>query len=371
MRRTIRTAGTRAVLAVLAAVLLWLAWPAPPPAPAPAARLNAVQRSTPPPARFGSPERAPVAAAVVPLARAEATSADARCIVEPARAPDRSGADGVDPTPPVDAALLAARRRIESNLRASPDPYANAVAVWLDVPPGDDADGRLAAERRRRLAALAASTRDPRLYALALRACWRPAGDGCASLNPRQWAALDPGNAMPWTLLMDEAAAHDDLSGLQEALFHVTTSSRIDERDEAPVAAIIDAAQDDDANLAAALAMSTDAIGISAAQVGPVALGACRYASPADANIYQQCLAMRDLLENRSDSTVLRLIGAGIDRRLTGDAAPGQRLAARLARWNERLAPSSTGCADLRAKLGWLRRLAVDGRFEVPDEAPR
>ncbi len=301
---------------------------------------------------------------------------DALCIVK-APPPPRIASDAtsdspfvqVDAAPAPGAALVASRQRVMARLRASADPYANAVAVWLDVPGDEDVDGRLLAERDRQLAAMAASTRDSRLYALALRACWHASGRDCHGLSARRWAALDPDNAMPWTLLFDEAAAHVDPSGMQEAMHHIAQSKRIDEREDAPLGAIIDAAAGDDADLAAALAMSTDAIGIAAAQVGPAAITACRYATPANANVWPQCLAMRDLLENHSDSVVLRMAGASIDKRLTGNAEPLARVDAQIDRLAVAFPGSATGCRDLRRQVDFLRRAAEIGPIDALDAA--
>jgi hypothetical protein len=309
------------------------------------------------------------------LANGRKHADDSLCIVKAPPAPriaseavSSSPFVEVDPTPPPNPALIAARQRIEANLRSSADPYANAVAVWLAAPGDDDTDGRLAAERKLKLAALAANTRDPRIYALALRSCWRRTDDSCASLNARQWAALDPGNAMPWTLLMDEAAEREDPSGVHESMFHITKSTRIDEGDYTPVGAIIDAAGDDAANLAAAFTMSIDAIGIAAAQVGPFAVSACRYATPANANVWQQCAAMLDLLENHSDSPALRMIGASLDRRITGNAASGKRVEAQLDQMLAAFPVSATGCQDLYRKIDFLRRAAVVGPIAAMSE---
>ena len=301
---------------------------------------------------------------------------DALCIVKPPTPPriasDASGDPFVeaDPAPSPSVALLAARQRVMANLRASADPYANAVAVWLVIP-GDDPDGSLMADRDRKLAAMAASTRDPRLYAMALRACWHKSDRDCQGLSARRWAELDPDNAMPWTLLLDEAGERRDISGMQEAMFHITNAARIDERDFAPLRPIIDAAADDDANLVGAQALAVEAIGLSAAQAGPVSLTACGYATPANANVYQQCLAMRDLLENHSDSPMLRMFGASIDRRLTGSDAALKRVDAQMKQWAEAFPQSSTGCRDLRQKLGLLHRAAVAGPIAVMGEVVR
>jgi hypothetical protein len=269
--------------------------------------------------------------------------------------------DGEPVGPPAASGQQVARARLLARLQASPEPYANAVAVWLAVPDGDDeAD---AAERIRRLAAMASSTHDPRLYALALRSCWGRAKLTCQGLSARRWAELDPDNAMPWLLMLDEAGRHDDPSGVQEAMFHISQAPRLAEGNFAPLQPILDAASDDPDSLAAARALAIEAIGISAAQAGPVGYTLCRQATPANANTWQQCVAMSDLLARRSDSMQARLIGASIAQRLTGDPRPRAEAEAQMKRMlaTTQGLDASTGCGDLRGKLALMRRMAVEG----------
>jgi hypothetical protein len=280
--------------------------------------------------------------------------------------PSPEVADGIKPDAPhaetaAPASVDAPRERLIQALKTSADPYANAVAVWLNI--GEDSDAR--AERTRQLAAMAASTRDPRLYALALRTCWRRPSQECQSLSARRWSELDPNNAMPWLMMMDEAALHQDISGLQEALYHATHAQYLAERAQAPVQAIVDVASDDPSSLVAARSLAIDAIGIAAAQVGPASLMACREATPADANLWQECTVMVDLLENRSDSIFARMVGAAIDKHQTGNGKPAQRAAAQLHQLTALDLASSSSCSELRDKLSLMRRMATQGEMAV------
>jgi len=293
------------------------------------------------------------------------TAEDPRCIIRSAPSPAVVDAGTTDESPvgsSTGTPMDAAREDMLQRLRASSDPYANAVAVWLDVAPGDDA--RRAA-RDRQLAAMAASTRDPRLYALALRACWHRPGHECQALSARRWSELEPDNAMPWLLMLDEAVLQKDESGVHEALYHATHARRLAERAQAPVQAIVDAATDDPGSLVAARSMAIEAIGLSAAEVGPIGYTACRAATPADANIWQQCTALVDLLEHRSDSFYARTVGAAIDKRLTGNAEPAKQVAAQMAQLMALDLASSSSCTDLRGKLSLMRRMAVEGEVAV------
>jgi len=289
---------------------------------------------------------------------------DPRCIIQTAPSPEVADASTPD-SPQAETAATASpdasRERLLQALRTSTDPYANAVAVWLNI--GDGNDDRAARERQ--LAAMAASTHDPRLYALALRTCWRRPSQACESLSARRWSELEPDNAMPWLMMMDEAVLHQDISGLQEALYHATHAQHLAERAQAPLQAIVDVASDDPASLVAARSLAIDAIGIAAAQVGPASVMACREATPADANTWQECTAMVDLLEHRSDSLYARMIGATIDKHQTGNGAPFAQVAAQMRQLTARDLASTSSCSDLRRKLSLLRRMAIDGEMSV------
>ncbi len=356
-----------AVAGFAALALLWRGWrhdDAPPPSAASTVARAPVARASSMPARLDSAAPPRPASAVAHLAD------DPRCVIKALASPAQADA-GVDassptPAPVVDARAQASRARLLARLGGSADPYANAVAVWLDVGVADD-ENRLA-ERQRRLAAMAASTRDPRLYSLALRTCWsRPARE-CQSVSARRWSELDPGNAMPWLMMLDEATARQDVSGLEEALFHIAHSQQLAERPLAPLRAIVDAAADDPDSLVAARSLAIDAIGLAAAQVGPVVYTACARATPADANLWQQCVAMADLLERRSDTLMARGVGAGIDRRLTGNPEAGRRVSAQTVRLLALELASSSSCGDLRAKLSFMRRLGSEGDAAVAQE---
>ena len=224
MNRTSKTA-----LAVIAAAVIAVpAWRAlhgaAPVAAEPSASTSAV---TVPDTLLAASEPAPAMSAPQPLKPAAVRVDDPACIVKALPPPTQGDADtdSVHPEPAVDAQAQASRARLLARMSASADPYANAVATWLDI--GDADDPNHLAERVRKLAAMAASTRDPRLYSLALRTCWRRTDRECVALSARRWSEIDPGNAMPWLMMLDEAAQQHDESGLQEALFHVTHAERL------------------------------------------------------------------------------------------------------------------------------------------------
>ena len=232
-RRIKVTAVVVATVAVIGLVVAWRMQDGPGPSasiPTPASA----------PADPAPPGTAPAMAALTPRARLLAAekqavgTPDSACAM-PA-APAASGRDAEDAAAqaafmrrPEVASLAKGIRRIDDSLRASTDPFAQAVALWLNVPRTDDAsEGIPDDERLRALATMAASTTDPRIYALAFRACGASDEAACQALSARRWAVLDPDNAVPWLFLLNDAEHTHDLSGQQEAWFHVAASTRFD-----------------------------------------------------------------------------------------------------------------------------------------------
>lgn len=365
-----------AVLVVSTAVWLWWRVQRPPVVDA-ARRDGSAPAASRGAAVVSAPASAGVAIAPAP-AGASAAPVDAGCTLEPreaietrpalADATDNGDDDVADaPRPRHSAAFVAARRRILDAMRAAPDAYARAVAVWLD--PTDTPQA--ARQRQSSLAALARETSDPGVYALAFRACRKddPA-DACQALSVRRWAALDPGNATPWLFALDDALQAADVSGQEEALFHIADSARVDDRFDAPVGPIIDAAGPEGAEPAAAHALAMEAIGLSAAQIsGEFTLNRlCRASAATDANRQQLCGSAARLLAGHSDTLLGHMLGVSLDARLTGDTTRLDRMRATPDDpiFKELDAPGT--CSDLRRDLRVLRRLATVGEMGLVRE---
>jgi len=318
----------------------------------------------------------PASSATAPrMAQAAWTPAlDDRCSVEPrqpieersATAPEEDDADS--PAKPAmprhTAAFVAARERILERLRNGSDDYARAVAAWIDVPADADADAKAA--RLRTLAGMARTTTDPRLYALAYRACRAtPARDGCEALSLRRWIALDAGNAKPWLFALADAVAAGDVSGQDEALFQLAASTRADDRYDTPVGPLVDAAGPDGAEPAAAHALAIDAVGLSAAQVSDefTLSRLCRASAPADANRRQLCIAAARVFADHSDTVLGRAMGMGLEARLTGDRSRIERLRATPPDPAFKALDEATTCVQIRRNLQVWRRLAQVGEI--------
>jgi len=260
--------------------------------------------------------------------------------------------------------LVKGVRRIDNALRNSADPFGQAVALWLDLPrTDDDAEGTPVGERLRLLATMAAHTTDPRVYALAFRTCSGSTEAACQALSARRWAALDPGNAVPWLFLLRDAEQARDASGQQEAWFHMAASVRFDERFYTQLQPVLSAVDGDPDDQRAAGVISVMGIGIAAAQTinfGPLLKG-CRGAFVVDANRAQLCAKVADLLFDQSDAPTTRLFGASITKRLTGDARRDEQVSREQQFWAANDPGAPQGCVELHRQLDFLHSLAMRG----------
>ncbi|MEO6363122.1 MAG: hypothetical protein ABIO71_07820 [Caldimonas sp.] len=300
--------------------------------------------------------------------------------------PQADGAigDGVLRTPE----LLGARRRIVESLAADSEPFARAAALWLggttesDVdlrrvsvahaPPDRVVDERAAQSNRDALARLALGTDDPRLYGLAYRHCTpAPYAGWCASLNASRWAQLDAGNAMPWLFILDEATRRKERAAQDEALFRMSRATRFDDRTFAIPGLISAHAGTSDAQAAAALQLSIEAIGLSAAQSAPLqhVSQACRGRPLDDANRRQVCADVAESMTGRTDSVLLRMIGIGIGRSVGWPAERLDALRGEASAWIAAAAeveafPESLGCAAVGRLNRRMVRQGVIGELE-------
>jgi hypothetical protein len=345
--------------------------PAPVPAraePVPAAPQPVTAALMPPaPARTLPVAQAPRAPAA---ARAERRLDDLLCERETAGGPGQSG--GLASSPAGDPAVVVAEHRIGAALHGSADPFAQAVALWLD--PAREASGF--AQRQERLARLAETTTDPRVYALAFRTCLKNGAEDaptCQSLNARQWARLDDGNAMPWLYVLAEAIAQPDLAGRDDALFRIASSLRVEQRSFTVAQVILDHAGGDSASLVAANELVNEARGMDAAQTLPLLalVGICRDRASLDEDTARRCSAAAELLVSRSDTLALRDFGGQVDFAVTADPARRDRLrmdAVKLGMPPQ--AHQAGGCKAMRDSQAFLRRAAEVGEVAALSERP-
>ncbi|WOB08699.1 hypothetical protein [Piscinibacter gummiphilus] len=136
-----------------------------------------------------------------------------------------------DDPDPVQRIPLDVRRSaleaMDALMLASDDDQVRAAALWM----GARLRGREVTSRIEQIARLAAASRDPFVYAIALEACTGrhgPGGGSCNLLSTAQWVRLDPDNAVPWQALAAEARARDEPQAEDEALQLAALAARSD-----------------------------------------------------------------------------------------------------------------------------------------------
>ena len=127
--------------------------------------------------------------------------------------------------------------RWKSSLAASEDPRRQAIGLALadarprPPRPGDEPSKDTPVNNS--LVLLAIETDDPAIYALALSQC-RDDGDNmapgpCEGLSFEHWAAIDPGNAIPWLWIAAKADHVGDQKDVEDALAKASTAAGIEE----------------------------------------------------------------------------------------------------------------------------------------------
>lgn len=271
---------------------------------------------------------------------------------------------------PAGPGYLAEMARLDTRLRTSIDPFDQAVADWLNV--GGVQGSAQAVEA---LAQRAMTTADPRIYALAFRACQTPSpapGDAsaplagnCAELSVRRWIELDPDNAAPWLFAFSQAVAAGDATAQQEAMTRMASASRFDDRLYVPAAAVAAHASHDEDMLAADYDLSQQALRKTVGLFDPVGplLQACHDKAGGDANRAQQCEAIGDLMSEHGDSLLLQAFGGALHFQATGDASRRDRYRAERTQMASHWSPATglSECQVLRDGLKAVARSAQVG----------
>jgi hypothetical protein len=167
------------------------------------------------------------------------------------------------------------------------------------------------------LAGLAVQTSDPAVYALAYQACRKRSAQSCQMISARQWARIDPHNAMPWLHVVGEAAAEHNEANVAEAMYQVARSTRSEAYESAFVREVLAALPKDLTPLAHGL-LAERVLGIEAAWSLPgtqTARSHCSNLNTRDANRRQLCSDVADTLFRRSNSFVEQTVGISIGRR--------------------------------------------------------
>lgn len=291
-----------------------------------------------------------------------------------------------------EASQAAMRARVVASLQSSPDAFAQASALvegelfvdrehhaatlfgnsrCLDpVCEFSEAAAADVAQARDHLARMAVSSTDPRLYALALDICAlaKPGSEGtCQLLNPRQWAKLEPGNAAPWLMMLESASNAGNEAGIDEALHQIASATHNDRHATDVARAVIAAMPDDDASLPDAVRVGLVSFGNSGVYRPTAAMlplvKACNGEALRDANRAQTCDGVAELLVERSDSLLARVVGTNMGKRLGWPTERIERLRGEITAWSQDSAADildfgDASCLSLRRTVDHIARRA-------------
>jgi hypothetical protein len=295
--------------------------------------------------------------------------------------------------------LVESRRAAVDSLRAGDDEFGRAAAVWLEMNGGrrevgpnpaaslfcsGTTSGCEALQKDRpfvddlleQLARLGAATRDPRVYALAFKACdFTPTQGSCVLLNVDQWALLDDGNAAPWLFALSDAVARRDPQRVDEALFRIGSARRVEERLFAVAGLVAAQGKLDDGDVLATQSLVVDAFNSLAVHPPPLQplLRACRGDALANANRRQACDAAAVALAERSDTMLDASIGASIGSRVGWpddrvDAVRGLQIAQReylSASAGDFRGGDTYSCAGAKRTIAYLAQQASVGETQA------
>jgi hypothetical protein len=143
----------------------------------------------------------------------------------------------------------------------------------------------------------------------------------CDRLDLRQWAARDPGNAVPWLIALARADASSDADAQREALQQLAAASRFDTRHAAAAAAVAHVRLAGESDQAAQVDLATQAL-LQQALLPPYqALSSrCHDRAGGDAAMAAACEHIADVMMARSDTLMARSVGASLHELATGDA---------------------------------------------------
>jgi hypothetical protein len=237
--------------------------------------------------------------------------------------------------------VVASQRALLESLRQDDGELGVAVATFLELhgagrggtevdpvvslyckPPDcatNDDDRQFAATRIEQLASLASTTRDPRVYQLAMNACrFTPSVASCALLNNGQWALLAEGNAAPWLEILQDAWHRGDAAQINEALYRIGAAGRYEGDGALAAGLIADRAKVQGADLIASELLAFDAFfkAVSNPATFQAITQVCSLAALADANRRQACDSAAATLAERSDSMLALTIGSRLGRRI-------------------------------------------------------
>lgn len=326
-------------------------------------------------AKAGDSQASAAAAATLTSASAPAASGEERCGDEDApRVTQGEIRDGVivaDQTKSAGPGWTVTQARIDAALRGSADPFDRAVADLVNVGNMRTPAGALDA-----LVQDATASSDARVYSIAFRACYAAAHmspifktpappPSCNSLTARRWAALDPGNGVPWLWVVDQAGENEDPQAQRDALARLASATRFDDRAQEMEAAVLMHAPSDGANDVATYDLAAKAWqSLSPSGLFTPIVSLCQAHAGGDAAVENQCATIATTMFEHSDSWALRFSGASLTAHVNGDetrrkAARAER-AALSSRAFKNASPSPSRCGFLRSEM---KRMLREGQI--------
>ena len=281
--------------------------------------------------------------------------------------------DSTEEAPPQTRAALprwlGAQARLDAALRSSADPMDRAAADLLNFGEMRTPDGSIEAVVQQ-----AATTTDPRLYALGYGLCLRvERAPSCRALSAEGWARTDPGNGMPWVDVLARAQARGDAAAVREALARLASSSRFDTYLLALPGAVANRMPDDEQGLSAANELLVKAVGQAAALPIPrfqPLLQACRDRAGGNDVLAQQCRTISDVMFEHADTLLMHGLSGVLLQQTTGDASRRDFVRAEQARFAAHWSPATgfSQCRNMRDMAKAMVRGAQVGEWEAQRE---
>jgi len=269
----------------------------------------------------------------------------------------------------------------KSALLDSDDYRARAVGLMLQ---GGNLDGDAASVEQARdaLVQLATGAADPAVYAMAVHLCNTyadpsPSGS-CQHISLREWANIDPDNAVPWLYLAGKASAANDAAGATDALGRAAAAHKTDSYNWS-LFAYAQPEMPADATPFEQYYLATELIGYEAARFEPqytVASNLCSADAVQDERVRQPCDALAELLVSRGttllDLGVGKSIGAHVgwpSERLTGLTQEGNALMQSLMQPMATVSTDPWDCNSVRLGNELVRQIARLGELGAARDA--
>ena len=222
----------------------------------------------------------------------------------------------------VGALTQGAGARWLSALQNSDDLRARVAGLLLEGKvTGGDSLRPVQEQTRNEVVQLAAGSRDPAVYALALAMCstaaTTDAESACRQLSLQQWAQMDPDNAVPWLLLAGRARSRHDSAAEAEAFSHAATAHAIDSYSDS-VYTFAEPELPTDVTPLERSYLATEVIGVEAAIGLPqysVASQHCSTIAMQDGTVQQQCRSLAELLVTKGTNLLDLGLGKTIGAR--------------------------------------------------------